>query len=388
MPTICRSWQYSKFYAQPSYQESLQKAESQNNERVEAATKILSEIDSKKTLQLYNSLLQKERVDLAIVVITTERKYKGKSLQYLLQTVTEVHQQLQQSKDLNTTTFQICDVQRGLNADAEKLSKYFPVIKRFRDSRSSKMSSLEMASLYVKETRDYAFCLSKASQGSVRYVLMLEDDAVPRKNMINILKDILTYKVNKRNSVKDNWFYINLFHPRRWKGYSKDIDDNGILLRRGIFLAIVEITSLSLLISILLFAILSKIMNQITRKYYLEIFLSSFVYVAVLLFTIGRAHIIELFSFHPALYKVFSPALGCCTPAVLFSQKHTHRFVGHLSDLVENRTGMEPIDILMARYAEANGLRTYGVEPNLVKHIGMVSSVKSRTRFFPTYFID
>ena len=88
---------------------------------------------------------------------------------------------------------------------------------------------------------------------------------------------------------------------------------------------------------------------------------------------------------------------------MIFSHEHVGRFVQHLKEVVgTHKDNFIPIDninwnrivlvssdiILMPQYAEENRLITFGVEPNLVQHIGMVSSVKNRARLMASYFID
>ena len=392
LPIICSSWPYSHYFSWSSEKQLRKKAILQNEQRSKEAANIISSLDSSLNVKHYASLLNKS-CELTIILITTPRSDEmGRSLKYVYQSVVSVHHQLQQQTTFNCISLQLCDVNIEQNTDLTELKKYFPIKHGYGDKQDSGIrdrEALKDSPRKFKETKDYGYCLQAALKTGAEYVLVLEDDAVLRQNSLQTLEYIIKTKLkviyeHRTDSDVDkrDWLYINLFHPRNWQGFSKSGSDY-----RGLYLTVVEIVSYSYVGASLVLLAVWVVYRSSLNMYYWLVLLSGCVYVVVLVYMVGRPHLLELYGVSKHLHKVFSPAYGCCTPAILFQSRLAGGFVSYLnSDAVVESS--DPIDLVLDRYAKTNMLDTFGVEPNLVTHIGMVSSVKLFRAIYARDFVD
>ena len=88
-----------------------------------------------------------------------------------------------------------------------------PSTRAFRAATSSTRSG----DISEKEKRDYVYCLQKALQYRTNHVIMIEDDAVPCRDMLDVLKHVVDTRVEERYKSGDlvvrHWAYVKLFHP-------------------------------------------------------------------------------------------------------------------------------------------------------------------------------
>ena len=73
---------------------------------------------------------------------------------------------------------------------------------------------------YEKEKRDYAFCLREAAH-DVKFVLIIEDDALPAKESLPVVSRLVTGQWTSRfgSPINGEWLYVKLFHPIHLQGY-------------------------------------------------------------------------------------------------------------------------------------------------------------------------
>lgn len=72
---------------------------------------------------------------------------------------------------------------------------------------------------YEKEKRDYAFCLRQAAH-SVKFVLAVEDDALPMNESLSVLSRLVTgHWTSRSDGHIGQWFYVKLYHPIHLQGY-------------------------------------------------------------------------------------------------------------------------------------------------------------------------
>ena len=173
-----------------------------------------------------------------------------------------------------------------------------------------------------KEQLDYAFCLRQALRKCpphTRYVLALEDDALPRDEFDPLLRHLVFERLPRMQHAGAQQLthspvavgYVKLYHPMRLSGFFNPEPAN-----------IAEFVALSLLLALVLFSIGGR--SCVSRRFAcrnLTRLLSSvsisisigFLLVAVL----SRQLLVPLRRVHPAFYQLVR-APSCCFPAVLF----------------------------------------------------------------------
>ena len=304
--------------------------------------------------------------DLAIGVVTIKRMYGKNELGYLTQVMTQFSKVFESDKIFNTKALFICDVYPGPGEhnEAIRLSKQFVRIARFPNASAS----AAIKDPFEKEKEDYAFCLQKALMYQPKYVLLVEDDTVPRPDLFKVIY----HKTGKMSLPlsKDEIGYIKLYYPERWQGYGFE------------FAKLLELIYIGLAGG-LLFLCLSTlhcgfpIPSRRCRSIRLFIFTVGFIYLTLVGLVIGRQHIIELRRLSETFYAL-ADAPDCCTPAVLYPARSAGKFASHLSTVTCSNNF--PLDFALENFMGGIQLKRYLIEPNLFKHIGLVSSTKGISR--------
>ena len=197
-----------------------------------------------------------------------------------------------------------------------------------------------------------------------KYVLLLEDDAVPQLEMLQVIHRIL-----HRNHIEDRhgheWSLMKLYYPERWQGYSFEIQ------------YVAELISIGVLTGCLFHLIFHKVNRiHVPRTAYCiqwMPFIIGFLYIVLLCTLVGRQHLIELKRLCLYLYST-KRAPDCCSPGILYPAHQAKTVVDVLNRTVCNHN--YPLDMALATHTRQTQLHTYLVEPNLVKHIGMISTLK------------
>ncbi|XP_066510217.1 post-GPI attachment to proteins factor 4-like [Hoplias malabaricus] len=289
-----------------------------------------------------------------LVTVVTAKRTDGRDFHYLLQVMRQLEVLLQACD--NCAEVLVCDVESepSGNEDAELLKKHFRVVHHPLEER--KVHSY--INMFEKEKRDYVFCLRRGWELlRPRNVVLLEDDALPRKDFFSVIQDLLS----RRFSL--NSLYVKLYHPERLQRYW---NPEPYRLLEWVGLGLVGATVL-LLLSV-------AVWGPRTPSFSTPLMLFLVLYVMAVAELMGRHYLLELRRVSPQLYAV-SPATECCTPAMLFPGNASVR-VAALLDRVECVKGHAK-DMALYRIARNTpGERAHSIEPNLIQHIGAFSSVR------------
>jgi len=217
----------------------------------------------------------------------------------------------------------------GKKRELDEMSQIFPVVHRWQVG--GKVNRLE------KEKQDYIFCLEAASKFEPREgVLLVEDDSLPGDNLVGSLIHLVHRQPQKKTA------FVKLFHPPSLLGYINPEPYRWV-----------EWVSLSLLLLLLLKLPIS-LLHLLIAMLFLEV--------------VGRQNLIAL---RPNFSMV--PAPDCCTVANLYPAAFISKVLTFL-----NSTRCGPglaKDFALVKLLKDQNLNAWAVEPNLVTHIGAVSSV-------------
>ena len=192
-------------------------------------------------------------------------------------------------------------------------------------------------------------------------MLLLEDDALPQNDMLHVLHSLLTVI----HEHQQQWSLMKLYYPQKWQGYAFDV------------ITVIELLSVGILFGSSFYAIQFKCSKhpvlRTNKNMRYASFLMGFCYGVLCCLAIGRCHLIELKRLMPSTYSL-RHAPDCCSPGILYPVDVATQLIDML-----NKTKCHPnnpLDMAVAAFTQNIGYRTYIVEPNLVKHIGMVSTIK------------
>jgi hypothetical protein len=354
LPVLCGTWPYSAYYRG----EGVGSSSSSANDDDSSALAYLSQME---TAQQQPEEEDGRRPFLLVTIVTVRREGQF----YLSRVVARLHQLLSKynneqhagNDDAFVIRAMICNVNDDpqLHREALHLQRIFPLVQR-RDQLP-----VAIHNLMDKEKEDYIFCLNASR--SADYILILEDDAVPLDDLLPVTRRFIDYFNQQRSRRRADFFYVKLYHPERLQNYLQPEP-----WRIAEWLAV---------------SVLSVYLLQVVFGFRLRRHSFWLVYFMALIECLGRPHLLQLKRWMLARL-VADPAAGyhllqateCCTPAMLFSNASAATASAFLSSIT-CRNGYAKDTALYLHSRQSGGrLQSFVVEPNLVQHIGRVSTLR------------
>ena len=338
LPILCGTWPYSPYYRAASSEEKEEEEDDDDSFfRSYLAGLAGGHEDNNNDSQ----------VTLLVTIVTVRREGQF----YLSRVVARLHQLLSKDNGAGDVRVLICNVDHipELHQEALDLGRIYPVVQRDGQHQQQPSSN----TVINKEKEDYVFCLNASRHQMFRadYVLVLEDDAVPHEDLLPVTRRVIDYLSVRR----PDFFYVKLYHPERIQNYWQPEPWR-----------IAEWLAVSVL-SVFLLTLRFRL-----RRPFLWI-----VYVMVLMECLGRPHTVLRLKrwIGPAAYNLLA-ATECCTLAMLFTDTSAYIASTYLSSITCTRGYAK--DTALYHYArQSQGrLQAFVVEPNLVQHIGIVSTLR------------
>jgi hypothetical protein len=256
-----------------------------------------------------------------------------------------------------------------------------------------------------RELHDYTFCLQAAMQVPARYYLVFQDDAVPKEDFASVLELTLN-KLNKcdgqpqaemdtssssslKSSSSDDlcqaerppytsdllyqklhrpispsppasWGFLKFYFPDRWNGFSFE------LLR---LLDLISLLAVGGGLALFLHFVLCFVRRTTFEPSY-RVFVMGVVLTLVTCQLLGRQNVNEVRRVSRYLYRL-QPAPDCCTPAVLYPAPVLPFLVPWLAE----SPALSKVDLRISECFHHYGVPTFYLEPNLVRHVGLVTSL-------------
>ncbi|KAL5008145.1 hypothetical protein ScPMuIL_013726 [Solemya velum] len=199
---LLRNTPYSKSFRIFNPGHNLKKASTLNMGRLSESSRYFDELEQRSE-HFFPTHDIRSSDDLVIGIITTNRGNDIVELGYLTQTAAAMGKLIKSdsnNRNFQTKSFFLCNVDQKpeQHQEANYLKKFIPFTERYGNSSISineesphYMSSLFLDRLhndtYEKELIDYMFCMHRALAMSRKFVMLVEDDTVPRPNMFTVL---------------------------------------------------------------------------------------------------------------------------------------------------------------------------------------------------------
>ena len=312
--------------------------------------------------------------DVAISIVSLSRalpdydiQQSGYPTRYLVQIVAKIMESLMNDQSNLTYKLLLCNVDSDPENHEEliEISPRFTVLTKYRSVDKKDPRELN---IFNKEKEDSVYCMKETlARVKPRYILMLEDDAIPRGSVISRLEHLIRFhldRTSKRTTSASNVAYVKLFHPPHLNGY---LNPN---LQKCL-----ELLGFSAFFGTILYNVLRILCMRSITSYKCTDWFLAMLYCGLLAVAIGRVYIIELLRFGNSLYGLAS-APDCCTQAVLFSNQSALDIAGYLES-VECIRGFAK-DTAMEQYVRDHELQAYLLEPNLFRHVGVFSSLHEK----------
>lgn len=353
-PLICHRLLYSYFYLRRWHLNAMsQEFLEQNQQQGQAALHYFEKLQMPNGSKASGS--DAFQPLLLITIITVQRR---NDFHYVLQVASRFHRLLQEcGVGCRSHRVLLCNVESDPSShqDVRLLSSFFPTVSRDRTAENPDPSLNQ----FEKEKQDYVFCLKQSLLAyNPEYILLVEDDAVPEEEIFSVLQHLLSARFSKPY-LRDA-LYFKLYHPERLQRYFNPEP-----------MRILEWLGLGLFLGPLLGCAYCRAARRGGPGWCLVAFFA--LYSMALAELVGRHYGLELRRLHPALYNVV-PASECCTPAMLFPAASARRAAAYLRGL-RCRQGFAK-DTALYSLLRAQGESAFVVEPNLVRHVGMFSSLR------------
>ena len=320
-------------------------------------------------------------LSLVVCVVTMQRSSRimdaPPNPRYLVQTTAALKQLLHNDVHFENKMLFICNVDEKpqKHEDAVWLQDFIPYVQRHgRSSFHMNFSSVSRKQKHLwdmqrvrrqNEADDYVFCLNSSRAFNSSYVLMLEDDVIPSKDMLVVVDYILRRRLfhldHSRHEVDEmrSFSYLKLYYPEKWQGYAWEMD------------RILELFSFGCIGAGIVYVFtLIRAKNDTRQQMCHRIFsfLLGFLSFTLAASLLGRPAIMSLRKLSPQLYR-FGPSPRCCTPGMLYNSK----VLPALMDFIIQHTELHK-DLATYDFTIESGNPGYLLEPNLLHHIGMYSS--------------
>ncbi|KAJ6657118.1 hypothetical protein lerEdw1_002864 [Lerista edwardsae] len=354
-PLTCQQLLHSYFFVRPWYLNPMsQEFLKQNQEDGLSALRYFESLQAPNSSEKMTSKANQPWVLITIITVQRRREFH-----YVLQVASRFHRLLQDCGPSCQQHYQIllCNVEADPSShwDAKLLSKFFAVVDRYGDHHHLDFSLNQ----FEKEKRDYTYCLEKSLEAyNPQYVLLVEDDAVPEEEIFPVLQHLLQMRFSKPHL--QDALYVKLYHPERLQRYINPEP-----------MRILEWLGIGMFWGSLLGSVYAWASNCSTLSWSIVGFFA--LYSMLLVELVGRHYLLELRRLAPPLYNVV-PVTECCTQAMLFSAPSAHRVLGYLKEL-RCRPGFAK-DTALYSLLRTKGEKAFVVEPNLVRHVGLFSSLR------------
>lgn len=377
LPLLCHNLTNSiyAFHFSAATESARQMARVLNDERVRVAERFLSNpsVASPRrgaTNAVWSPTDDIQDIDVAITIVTVSREGNmtgGYKPRYLTQAVWRFISLLQKQDVPYSVVLSICNVDRNPNAYVEAIH-LANIVRTFTRHISPQAPSNETLE---KEKDDYVYCLrTTVALRRPRYVLLVEDDALPNAHMTTVLGHVLRTRLNRKYARGDFWdsdddiAYVKFYHPDWLLGYGS-FDPN----RLSCLLAIGAVASS------LILAVVRCISSSLVRERDLYVTWTLLaIYTMLVATAVGRSNIVHGMCgmFPPYLYST-AAAPSCCTQAVLFPAVSALRVADYLGGVKCKEDFGK--DTALEQFVRVKGMRAYFVEPNTFSHVGMYSTL-------------
>ncbi|GAB7335357.1 hypothetical protein MBLNU13_g07743t2 [Cladosporium sp. NU13] len=225
------------------------------------------------------------------------------------------------------------------------------------DERLSQVQEWETAQNFYAKGVDYIYVLEKClNETDSPYVAIFEDDIIFADGW---LVKTLNALGDAQLRASSSWIYLRLFYTETSLGWQASED----------FWYGHQILTFSVAMGgVLLLLLLGKwCLRPLDRR--LDIFtMIVLVLVAAPAFTV-LVFMMGKYNLNPLKGVERMDQYGCCTQALVFPRSQTEGLLNYLKHRGDGQT-----DSLIEEYADSEGLERYALAPQVVQHVGLISS--------------
>lgn len=214
---------------------------------------------------------------------------------------------------------------------------------------------------YDKGLFDYQYVLSKCMNDTAApYVAIFEDDIIFADGWLSrTLNALAELKQRARNKVAARkWIYLRLFYTEsslRWR--------EADFWYKHMHFAFLGLMASGMLILVMVRRLWSK------GEHYLTPFTIAIIYLATIPSFTALFYMAGKYTIAPLRGLELMNGYGCCTQGMIFPRDEIPSLLQYFRERVTGQT-----DTLIEEYSEWDGLDRYALAPQMLQHVGRVSS--------------
>ncbi|KAL0941135.1 uncharacterized protein CTRU02_203898 [Colletotrichum truncatum] len=248
------------------------------------------------------------------------------------------HAQPEKHPDWNKQWLGLVDQWSGYNVSKEQLKQ----LQEWEDK----------ADYYAKGVWDYVYMIQQCLLSEAPYIAIFEDDIIFADGWLS-----KTFQGLADLRDQTSWLYLRLFYTETSLGWEENVDFwyGHMTLTFGLAM----VSGLLVLLVLRRLSRLRRVMDNTTIAVLVLVTIPAF---TALVFMVGKYNLMPLHG------VVKMDKWGCCTQALVFPRNQ----IDGLLDMLSTKAGQT--DSLIEDYADAASLQRYALAPQVVQHVGLVSS--------------
>ncbi|KAI4226529.1 MAG: hypothetical protein L6R40_008284 [Gallowayella cf. fulva] len=208
-----------------------------------------------------------------------------------------------------------------------------------------------------KSMYDYGYLLEKCHETGATWIAMLEDDVLAREGWYAEATDALTRL--RRTDSDDGWLYLRMFYIEGLLGWNSE--EWVRYLGWSVF-------SFLVLAAILYGARIKikRLQRPLSNPAVLGVYFAALPAFIILYFMAGR---VSMQPWAAGVHRM--DRFGCCSQGFIFPRAIVPRLIQRTKKAMDEDYY---VDMLLERWADAEGLKRFVVVPSLLQHVGAKSS--------------
>lgn len=307
--------------------------------------------------------------EFQFVVITSASQPRGQ-YNYLLRTVLKLVNVLGQDPSSHVA---VLDVGPD-DPQVQMISDLVPVRRTSTELDGEGM--LQHRKYLGKQLKDYASALGLCVESQARYCCVLEDDVIVSTHLLPILR-ILLGRIERKHRPSERWGMLKMYFKEAWMGFATEVWYEPVVIGVGGGMAT------------FLFSLLRTFRDNrsVARKFAraLTVAVPAGALCVLFAYLFGRPNLLQLRKAIPWAHAAISPAPTAITAGILYPNEVAGELQEFLLDLLRNGSVLAS-DIAVGEFMTVQHLPTYLAVPNLLDHIGFVSTNLMKVRSHKEHF--
>mmetsp|Transcript_1887 Transcript_1887/g.11368 ORF Transcript_1887/g.11368 Transcript_1887/m.11368 type:complete len:341 (-) Transcript_1887:1390-2412(-) len=227
-----------------------------------------------------------------------------------------------------------------------------------------------------KQLQDYATALGLCAESFAQYCCIPEDDVIVSSHLLFTLR-ILLARIRSKHGDMDRWGMLKMYYKEAWMGYATEVWYEPVVVGVGSGTA-------TFLVCFLRTRRRDRVVVRTAFKA-LCLALPAGALCVLFSYLVGRPNLLQLRKAIPRLHAAVSPAPTAITAGILYPRGTARELREYMLDLLHNGSVLAS-DIAVGEYMTVRHLATYLAVPNLLDHIGFVSTNLMKVRSHKEHF--